>query len=136
MDIAGDGILFFETKIQGLVMGRSIPANETEYIIYTFELPKNNKASEKNRWKKYMSTKNQDTAIKEAKKLNSSQKFQKIEIKKKIMDKKKGRNVDVTLKIFENSPTAPIFEAKSVIAIIAICGILAFTATYYFIQLQ
>ncbi len=116
-------------------MGRAIPANEIEYIIYTFEFPKNNKASEKNRWKKYMSTENQDIAIKEAEKLNSSNKFQKIEIKKKFMDKKKGRNIDVTLKIFDNN-SSPTFGTKSMIAAIAICGILTFVATYYIIQLQ
>jgi len=74
-----------------------------EYTIYTFDMPKPKQKGD-NSWKKHTTTDDMSKAMAEAESLHGTQKFQKIEVKKKFFDQKKNRVVDMTLKTFEAKP--------------------------------
>lgn len=78
-------------------------AAQIEYTIYTFDMPKTRQKGD-NSWKKHASLDDMTKAISEAETLHNSQKFQKIEVKKKFFDQKKNRTVDMTLKVYESRP--------------------------------
>ncbi len=74
-----------------------------EYTIYTFDMPKPKQKGD-NSWKKHSTLDDMSKAMNEAENLLGTQKFQKIEVKKKFFDQKKNRTVDMTLKTFESKP--------------------------------
>lgn len=74
-----------------------------EYTIYTFDMPSAKQKGD-NSWKKHATLEDMTKAMIEAESLYQSQKFQKIEVKKKFFDQKKNRVIDMTLKVFESSP--------------------------------
>ena len=79
------------------------PAAQIEYTIYTFDMPSPKQKGDNN-WKKHSSGDDMGKAMIEAESLHQSQKYQKIEVKKKFFDQKKNRTVDMTLKTFEIKP--------------------------------
>ena len=74
-----------------------------EYTIYTFDMPLPKQKSD-NSWKKHATLEDMGKAMSEAENLHQTQKFQKVEVKKKFFDQKKNRTVDMTLKTFESKP--------------------------------
>ncbi|MFA5592861.1 MAG: hypothetical protein WC989_06080 [Micavibrio sp.] len=74
-----------------------------EYTIYTFEMPERSQKGE-NSWKKHATHEDMVLAMKEAEGLYQTQKYEKIEVKKKFFDQKKNRTVDMTLKVYETAP--------------------------------
>ena len=103
-----------------------------EYTIYTFDMPKARQKGDHS-WKKHATLEDMVKAMNEAETLHQTQKFQKIEVKKKFFDQKKNRTVDMTLKIFEANP-----KKDYTIAIVAgmalLCGIGAFAASFILTQ--
>jgi hypothetical protein len=78
-------------------------AAQIEYTIYTFDMPMAKQKGD-NSWKKHATLDDMGKAMNEAESLHQSQKYQKIEVKKKFFDQKKNRVVDMTLKIYESTP--------------------------------
>lgn len=76
---------------------------QIEYTIYTFDMPKAKQKGD-NSWKKHSCVDDMVRAMNEAETLHQTQKYQKIEVKKKFFDQKKNRTVDMTLKTFESKP--------------------------------
>lgn len=103
-----------------------------EYTIYTFDMPAPKQKGE-NSWKKHATLEDMTKAMDEAESLHQTQKFQKIEVKKKFFDQKKNRTVDMTLKVYESSPKKDY--TILIVAVLAILGALgAFAASFFLTQ--
>lgn len=103
-----------------------------EYTIYTYDMPKAKQKSD-NSWKKHATLEDMGKAMNEAETLHQTQKFQKIEVKKKFFDQKKNRTVDMTLKIFESNPKKD-YTIVIVACMAILCGIGAFAASFFLTQ--
>ncbi|HEU4839339.1 MAG TPA: hypothetical protein VFS88_08015 [Micavibrio sp.] len=103
-----------------------------EYTIYTFDMPTPKQKGE-NSWKKHATLEDMTKAMSEAESLLQTQKFQKIEVKKKFFDQKKNRIVDMTLKVFETTPKKDY--TILIVSILAVLGALgAFAASFFLTQ--
>lgn len=98
-----------------------------EYIIYTFD--KKSSGDQQNNWQKHSTLSDMGKAMKEAESLYESNKFKRIEVKKKFRDDKKGRTIDMTLKVFETKSKGEI-GIMGFIAIALVLGGIAFALTY------
>lgn len=107
-------------------------AAQIEYTIYTYDMPAPNQKGE-NAWKKHATLDDMTKAMSEAESLHQTQKYQKIEVKKKFFDQKKNRAVDMTLKVFETTPKKDYSIIIIVIGSI-LCGIAAFAASFFLTQ--
>ncbi len=105
------------------------PAAQIEYTIYTFDMPKP-KQKGANSWKKHATLDDMSKAMNEAESLHGTQKFQKIEVKKKFFDQKKNRTVDMTLKVYESTPKKD-YSVLIFIIFAAICTGGAFAASFF-----
>lgn len=109
-------------------------AAQIEYTIYTFDMAAAKaKASNSNSWKKHATLEDMAKAMAEAENLHQTQKFQKIEVKKKFFDQKTNRTVDMTLKIYETKPPKDFTVLIAVVCAVAGGG-LAFAASYFLTQ--
>jgi hypothetical protein len=77
-------------------------SHQTEYTLYAYNYGNEKVLSEHSQWTKLMSSHDAVQITLQAKNLFKSKKYQKIEIKKKYFDKKKGRVQAATFKIFED----------------------------------
>src|SRR5690606_8168182 len=116
----GKGDFSSHLLFKGLSMAQAQSAG-IEYTIYTFDMPVPKQKGE-NSWKKYATLEDMTKAMSEAESLLQTQKFQKIEVKKKFFDQKKNRTVDMTLKVFESSPKKDY--TILIVAILAVLGAL------------
>lgn len=108
------------------------PAAQIEYTIYTFDMPAPKQKGD-NTWKKHSTLDDMGKAMIEAETLHQTQKFQKIEVKKKFFDQKKNRVVDMTLKVFESQPRKD--RTMMFAAIAAVLGsVIAFAACFFLTQ--
>lgn len=76
-------------------------ASPVEYLIYTFDHP----SGEKNRqspWHRYAALADEELALAQAQILNDTNKYRRIEVKKKYYDARQGRPVDLTLRVYES----------------------------------
>ncbi len=103
-----------------------------EYSIYTFNMPVSGQKNA-NEWEKQDTKTERSDAISTAEKLLSSGKYSKVEIKQKYFDKKKNRNIDMTLKTYEAKPKMEI-NAFMILVFAIVCGGLAFAVTYFLSQ--
>lgn len=69
-------------------------------------------------------------AIEKAEEMIGSGAYLKVEIKQKYFDKKNGRNIDMTLKVFEAKKKFKINTAMIFVFAI-LCGGIAFAVTYF-----
>ena len=83
-----------------------------------------------NSWKKHATLEDMGKAMSEAENLHQTQKFQKVEVKKKFFDQKKNRTVDMTLKIFEANPKKDYTVLIAVILAV-LGGAGAFAASFF-----
>ncbi len=106
------------------------PAAGIEYTIYTFDMPKAGQKGE-SKWQKHTTLDDMIKAMVEAQNLYDSEKYLKIEVKKKFFDQKKNRVVDMTLKVFERDAKK---DYSTIIAIIfaVVCGVGAVAASFLF----
>ena len=104
-------------------------AAQIEYTIYTFDMPSPNQKGD-NSWKKHSTLEDMMKAMNEAQSLHETQKFQKIEVKKKFFDQKKNRVVDMTLKVFETTPKKDYTLIIAAIAAVLLGGA-AFAASFF-----
>lgn len=73
-----------------------------EYTIYVYDHFYEDGVGQ-NRWKRVSSSYDPAESVNKAQKLFSSQQYQKIEIKKKFFDDRKGQNVAKTFRVFERT---------------------------------
>ena len=104
-------------------------AAQIEYSIYTFDMPKP-KQKGQTKWQKHATLDDMIKAMAQAQSLYESEKFQKIEVKKKFFDQKKNRTVDMTLKVFECTPKKDHSTAIA-IGFALFCGVGAFAASFF-----
>lgn len=98
-----------------------------EYTIYTFDQSAGGKSA--NKWQKRDTKSEMSAAITVAEDLFKTGKFKKVEIKQKYFDKKKNRDIDMTLKVYEGR--GPI-SVTMIFMVAVLCGVLAFVGTYFF----
>ncbi len=103
-----------------------------EYTIYTFDYPDKGKTSD-NKWEKQGTLHEMKEALDKAEELYKSGEYHKIEVKQKYFDKKKNRNIDMTLKILEKKKKREI-TALMVMVFAVLCGSIAFGVTYLLSQ--
>lgn len=138
------GIIVFRTitvrnfnKVQTLdqvfPMAESKQAESIEYSIVVHNHPKNIKdgASET---EKLDTMTNMEEAFKKAEGLAASGDYQKVEVKKKYFEEKTQRNLDMTLKVFENRQKKEIGVVTLTI-IAVLCGAIAFGGAFLFGQM-
>ena len=106
------------------------PAAQIEYSIYTFDMP-NDGQKDESKWQKHATLDDMIKAMAEAQNLYDSEKYQKIEVKKKFFDQKKNRQVDMTLKVYERTPKKDYSTAVAIIFAL-FCGVGAFAASFFF----
>jgi len=99
-----------------------------EYTIYTFDRPGGGKAADQ--WEKHGTDSDMQGALKLAEQLFASGKYQKVEVKQKYFDKKKNRNIDITLRVFESEPQKSI-NIFLIVGFAIFCGAAAFGLTYF-----
>ncbi len=75
-------------------------AETIEYTIYTFDRPAP-ETPPTHSWKRHATLADMQQAMIEAAQLHRTQKFQKIEVKKKFFDEKQNRKIAMTLKVYE-----------------------------------
>jgi len=110
-------------------MAQAQAAAQIEYTIYTFDMPSPKQKGD-NSWKKHATLEDMSKAMQEAENLHQTQKFQKIEVKKKFFDQKKNRIVDMTLKVFESQPKKDYTIAIALVLAL-ILGVGAFAASFF-----
>lgn len=111
--------------------GESGKEQAITYTVYTHDWPRDGKSSSS--WEQKSSTTDMDKALKEAEGLHASGKYQKVEVKKKYVEEKTGRAIDITLRSFEGKAKMQI--GAGMIAVFAvICGVAAFGITYLVAQ--
>lgn len=101
-------------------------SNSIEYSVYTLGGGKKSQGS----WKKHMTSDDMHKAMEEAQTLHKSQKFPKIEVKKKYYDSKNSRVVDMSIKVLERKQSTTINIPMILLIGAALAG-LAFAGTYY-----
>ena len=100
-----------------------------EYTIYTYDQPRTNQKGQI-KWEKKDTADDMGNALKKAEALFSSGDYQKVEVKQKYFDKKKNRNVDMTLRVYEAKAKKPI-GAVHILIIAFLLGVMAFALTYF-----
>ena len=100
-----------------------------EYTIYTFEHPVQKQKGDIV-WKKHATSGDAASAVFEAQNLYDSQKFHKIEVKKKFFDAKKNRAVDETYKVF-GTKNKPDLRKVFMIGGVTLCIVGGFAASYF-----
>lgn len=101
-----------------------------EFSIYAFEQPNGNNGSRPS-WKKAGTKDERQSALTEAETLFSSGKYQKVEVKQKYYDKKKNRNIDVTLRVFESKAKRQVNITAVLLVAALVSGGIAFAITYF-----
>lgn len=107
-------------------------AQGIEYTIYTFDHPQGG-AKKQPKWQKHESGSEMQEALKKAEELFRAGQYQKVEVKQKYFDKKKNRNIDVTLRVFEKEKKRD-FKLAFIFVFAVLCGAAAFGLTYYLTQ--
>lgn len=100
-----------------------------EYSVYTFEKTKN--PADQNKWHKQGSQSDMAKALIFAEQLFDSGQYSKVEVKQKYFDKKQDRNVDITLKIYEDGKQKSEVNVFVILLFAIACGAAAFTTTLY-----
>ena len=118
--------------MEGALMAKSIgqvdPLQGIEYTVYTYgQAGVDDKKSAK--WEKHNTKTEMAAAIAEAEKLYKSGKYKKVEVKQKYFDKKKNRNLDTTLKVYEHGKKREI-NIVMILLFAIVCGAIAFGVTY------
>lgn len=86
------------------------PAAGAEYTIYVFDKQQDPESGRACRWTRHCKLENFDMARKRALVLFRSGRYQKVEIKQKLFDRKQQRHVDVTLKVIEANENLPLLR--------------------------
>ncbi len=100
-----------------------------EYSVYTLlAVPPGQE--NKNEQEKHLTTEDMDAALKQAVLLVRSDKYQKVEVKKKYFEEKTGRTVEMTLRAFDAGEKKDWSIALFLLLALA-CGAGAFALTFF-----
>lgn len=102
-----------------------------EYSVYSHDQPKGGQKGPTS-WEKQDAFSDMAEALKKAESLFDTGQYSKVEVKQKYFDKKKNRNVDTVLRVYEGK------KKKShgtiyILLFAVLCGIIAFAVTYYLV---
>ncbi len=101
------------------------PAQESqEFTVYSFENPDRRLRS---RWHRHDSTPDGERAVALARTLYDSGRYHRIEVKRKVFDRRINRHVDTTFRTYENRRRLR-FGFTAIVAFAALCGGIAFAA--------
>lgn len=103
-----------------------------EYSVYTFDGRKSGKRDAT--WHKALTSKDMHHALKTAQNLFGTNKFGKVEVKKKYYDEKNDRTIDMSIKTYEKKK-----KGVNIFTILfsgIILAVIAFFVTYYTIGQQ
>lgn len=95
-----------------------------QYMIYTFDFPKVGQRAQ-SAWSRYAALADEDLALAQAQILSDTQKYRRIEVKKKYFDPGKGRSIDTTLCVYESGKRA---RRTAWLALLFIAGFAALVA--------
>lgn len=98
-----------------------------QYLIYTFDFPGEGQRAQ-SRWHRYAALADEELALAQAQILSDTQKYRRIEVKKKYFDQRRGCAIDTTLRVYEDG-VAPA-RGKALWAGIALLS-LAALALYF-----
>ena len=101
----------------------------SEYAVYTFGIPEQDNVHSR-MWEKKASHAAVDAAVRQAEDLFRTGQYRKIEIKQKYFDRRRNRNVDLTLKTLGQKENRRLRTAVAV-ALAMASGALAFAVTYF-----
>lgn len=105
---------------------------EYSVFVYPIKKPGEEKGEDEqgNGEEKILTTQNMEEAMKHAEEQLATQKYTRVEVKKKFADPKNGRVVDIPLKVLEFKPKAPLPLAVLVLFAV-IAGAAAFGLTFF-----
>lgn len=92
-----------------------------QYLIYTFDFPREGQRAQ-SRWHRYAALADEELALAQAQILSDTQKYRRIEVKKKYFDPARGRAIDTTLRIYENGARA-MARRWALIASAGLCAV-------------
>ncbi|HIF25789.1 MAG TPA: hypothetical protein EYG18_02305 [Micavibrio sp.] len=100
-----------------------------EFSVYTFEKTKS--AADQGKWQMQGTQTQMADALKAAEQLFDTGQYSKVEVKQKYFDKKQNRNIDTTLKVFQEIKQKSEVNVFVIFLFAVACGAAAFTATLY-----
>lgn len=92
-------------------------ASQAEYIIYAYNHFEPEKLGQ-NRWQRISTLSKSEQAVIKAEKLYESELYQKVEIKKKKFDEKKGCYISSTLRVYQQKPALDAMKIASFVLIL------------------
>ena len=98
------------------------PANDPEYSIYVYHNAETRKEGQ-NDWEKKDTTTDFLKALRDARKLNTTGEYQKIEVKKKYYDSRIERSFETTLKSFEKNPARIDIDTPALLIFALACSL-------------
>lgn len=105
------------------------PLTHIEYNVYSYS----NDDSPRGCWQKCGSAAHADSAIDRAETLFNSGQFKKVEVKQKYFDRKSGRNIDETCRVFEKD-VRRASPPNWVMRIALASALIAFVMTYMMVS--
>ncbi len=107
-------------------------AASAQYLIYTFDFPHDGHRAQNSRWHRYAALADEELALAQAQILSDTNKYRRVEVKKKYFDERRGRAIDTTLCVYERGVEhrrATLFGFLAGAGIIAL-GALAIIAVF------
>jgi hypothetical protein len=81
-------------------MAAASTASSAQYLIYTFDFPSEGQRAQ-SRWHRYAALADEELALAQAQILSDTNKYRRVEVKKKYFDSRRGRAIDLTLRVYE-----------------------------------
>lgn len=83
-----------------MVQTAASTASSAQYLIYTFDFPGESHRTH-SPWHRYATLADEELALAQAQILSDTNKYRRVEVKKKYFDTRKGRPIDMTLRVYE-----------------------------------
>lgn len=108
-----------------------------EYSIHVCHHPTEDAEAEP-KWEQVETSQDMEGTLKKAESLSYTGEYQKVEVKKKFTDPEKGREIEMTLKLYEGKAKRPA-SMMEIILVAVLCGVLAFMLSFFgvkFMEMQ
>lgn len=99
-------------------------AASAQYLIYTFDFPKAGQRAQ-SAWSRYAALADEELALAQAQILSDTQKYRRIEVKKKYFDPLKGRAIDTTLRVYEDGKAERRLSGRTVMLGVVVLALAA-----------
>lgn len=100
------------------------PTASAQYLIYTFDFPKVGQRAQ-SAWSRYAALADEELALAQAQILSDTQKYRRIEVKKKYFDPGKGCAIDTTLCVYESGKRARRAVRFAFLAALGVAALIA-----------